>query len=81
MLRSGALLAAQASLITLPDELLCSVLLHVWADRPLHPAAEEVRAAAGLACVSGRVRKLLRAQPLPLALDSSPRRTSTAQRR
>jgi hypothetical protein len=76
-----ALPAAQAPFMTLPDELLGSILRRVWADRPPRPAAEEVRAAAGLACVCRHVRELLRAQPLPLALDFSAARLSDAQRR
>ena len=79
--RSGSLLAAQVSLITLPDELLGSILRRAWADRPLRPAADEVCRAAGLACVCRRVRALLRERPLPLALDFSAARTSEAQRR
>ncbi len=71
--------AAQASLITLPDELLCSILLRVWADRPARPAAEEVRAAAGLASVCRRARALLKNRALPLALDFSAARLSAAQ--
>ncbi len=79
--RSGALLAAQASLIALPNELLGGILRRAWAVRPPRPAAEEVRAAAGLALVCRRVRALLRARPLPLALDLSAARLSAAQRR
>ena len=79
MSRSGALPAAQAPFIALPDELLRGILLRAWADRPARPAAEEVRAAAGLASVCRRVRALLRAQPLPLALDFSAARLSAAQ--
>jgi len=80
LLRSGAL-AAQALLLALPDELLRGILRRAWADRPARPAAEEVRAAAGLACVCRRVRALLRAQPLPLALDLTAAPVSPAQRR
>jgi len=68
------------SLITLPDHLLCSILRRALADRPPRPAAEEVRAAAGLACMCRRVRELLRAQPLPLDLDFSAARLSDVQR-
>ncbi len=79
---SGALLAAQASLTALPDELLVSILRRAWAETPwTADAAGEVRAAAGLACVCRRWRALLRAQPLPLALDFSGARLSAAQRR
>ncbi len=74
------LLAAQASLIALPDELLGSILRRAWADRLPRPAAEEVRAAAGLASVCRRWSELLRAPPLPLALDFSAARLSGAQR-
>jgi len=77
---SGALSVAQASLIALPDELLGRILRRAWADRPPRPAAEEVRAAAGLASVCRRWRELLRAPPLPLALDFSVARLSLAQR-
>jgi hypothetical protein len=77
--RSGALLDAQASLTALPDELLGSILRRAWADRPPRPAAEEVRRAADLSSVCRRVRALLRAQPLPLALDFSAAPLSTAQ--
>ncbi len=78
--RSGAQLFAQASLIALPDELLGSILQRAWADRPPHDAAEEVRAAAGLASVCRRWRELLHAQPLPLTLDFSAAPVSPAQR-
>jgi len=67
-------------LTALPDHLLRSILRRAWADRPPRPAAEEVRAAAILACVCRRVRELLRAQPLPLDLDFSAARLSGAQR-
>jgi hypothetical protein len=79
--RLGALLAAQASLIALPDELLRSILRRAWAERPPHGAAGEVCRAANLALVCRRVRELLRAQPLPLALDFSAARLHAAQRR
>jgi hypothetical protein len=79
--RSGALLAAQVSLLTLPDALLGSILRCAWADRPPRPVWGEVSRAAGLACVCRRWRELLRAQPLPLALDLSAARLSVAQRR
>jgi len=78
--RSGALPAAQASFIALPDELLGGVLRRAWADRPRRPAAEEVRAAADLALVCRRVRELLRTLPLPLDLDFSAAPLSAAQR-
>jgi len=78
---SGALPAAQASLIALPDELLRGILQRAWADRPPRVAAEEVRCAADLASVCRRVRALLRAQPLPLALDFSAAPLSAKQRR
>jgi len=65
--------------IALPDELLGSILRRAWADRPPRPAAEEVRCAAGLASVCRRVRALLRAHPLPLALDFSAAPLSLAQ--
>jgi len=68
-LASRALPAAQVPITTLPDELLGGILRRAWADRPLRPAAAEVRAAAGLASVCRRVRELLRAAPLPLALE------------
>ncbi len=77
----GAPLAAQASLTALPGELLVGILRRAWADRPLHFAAEEVRAAAGLASVCRRMRALLRVPPLPLALDFSAKPVSDAQRR
>ncbi len=64
----------------LPDELLGRILRRACADRPPRPAAEEVRCAADLASVCRRVRELLRAQPLPLALDFSAARMSAAQR-
>ena len=80
MPRSGALPAAQASFIALPDELLGGVLRRAWADRPRRPAAEEVRAAADLALVCRRVRELLRTLPLPLDLDFSAAPLSAAQR-
>jgi hypothetical protein len=76
-----ALPAAQVPFMTLPDELLGSILRRAWADRPPCPAAEEVRRAVGLASVCRRVRELLRAQPLPLALDFSAARLNGAQRR
>jgi len=79
--RSGALPAAQASLTALPDELLRGILQCAWADRPPHDAAEEVRAAVGLASVCRRTRELLRKTPLPLALDFSARPLGAAQRR
>ena len=60
--RSGALLAAQASLTALPDELLGSILRRACPDKA---------AASRLACVCRRWRELLRAPPLPLALDFS----------
>jgi len=44
------------------------------------PVAEEVRAAAVLASVCRRVRALLRAPPLPLALDFGAARLRVAQR-
>jgi len=78
-LASRALLAAQVPFVILPDELLGGILRRAWADRPSRPAAEEVRAAAGLASVCRRVRELLRAAPLPLALDFSAARLSVAQ--
>ncbi len=78
--RSGALLAAQASFITLPDELLRTILPRAWADRPRRQAAEEVRAVAGLACVCRRVCNLLREIPLPLALNFSAAPLSDTQR-
>jgi len=65
--------------IALPDELLRGILRRAWADRPPRPAAEEVRCAAGLASVCRRVRALLRAHPLPLALDFSAAPLSLAQ--
>ncbi len=65
----------------LPDELLGRILLRAWADRPQWRAAAEVRRAADLASMCRRWRKLLRAQPLPLALDFSAARLSDAQRR
>jgi len=73
-------LAAQVSLVTLPDELLRGILRRAWTDRPLRPAVEEMRCAAGLARVCRRMRDLLRAQPLPLALDFSAARLTAAQR-
>jgi len=76
-----ALPAAQVPFMTLPDELLVAILRCVWADRPPRPAAEEVRAAAGLASVCRRARELLRRRPLPLALDFSAARLTGAQRR
>jgi len=76
-----ALPAAQVPFTTLPNELLGAILRRAWADRPPRPAAEEVRAAAGLASVCRRVRELLRAAPLPLALDFSAARLTGAQRR
>jgi len=79
--RSGALLAAQASLVALPDELLRGILRRAWADRPPQDAAGEVRRAANLALVCRRMRELLRAQPLPLALDFSAACLRAAQRR
>ncbi len=78
--RSCALLAAQASLTSLPEDLIVSILRRAWADRPPRPAAEEVRAAAGLSCVCGRMRALLREAPLALALDFSAECLSDAQR-
>jgi len=81
LLRSGALLAAQARLTALPDELLRGILRRAWADRPCRPAAKEVRCAAGLASVCRRVRDLLHSQPLPLALDFSAAPLSAVQRR
>jgi len=72
-------LVAQASLTALPDELLASILRRAWADRPPRPAAKEMRAAAGLASLCRRVRELLCAPPLPLALDFSAARLSIAQ--
>ena len=66
---------------TLPDELLGGILRRAWAGRPPRPAATEVRPAAGLALVCRRVRELLRAPPLPLALDFSAAHLSDAQRR
>jgi hypothetical protein len=72
---------AQVSLIALPDELLGRILRRAWADRPPCTAAEEVRRAAGLACVCRRMRELLRETPLPLALDFSAAPLSAAQRR
>jgi len=77
--RSCALLTAQVSSVTLPDEVLVSILRRAWADRPPRPAAEEVRAAAGLASMCRRVRALLRTPPLPLALDFSAECLSSAQ--
>ena len=74
------MLDAQASLIALPDELLGGILWRAWADRPPRAAAEEVRAAAGLASVCRRWRELLRTQALPLVLDFSAARLSDAQR-
>ncbi len=65
----------------LPDELLGGILRRVWADRPPRPARKEVRGAADLASVCRRWRELLRAPPLPLALDFSARCLSGAQRR
>jgi len=79
--RSGALPAAQGSLIALPNELLGGILKRAWADRPPCDAREEIRAAAGLTSVCRRVRALLHAPPLPLALDFSGARLSAAQRR
>ena len=76
-----ALPAAQALLLALPDEVLGAILRRAWADRPPRPAAEEVRAAAGLASVCRRVRALLRAPPLPLALDFSAAHLDDEQRR
>ena len=78
--RSGARLAAQVPFFTLPDELLGGMLRRAWTDRPARPAAEEVRCAAGLALVCSCVRELLRAHPLPLALDFSAARLTTGQR-
>ncbi len=68
-------------LITLPDKLLGRILRRAWADKRPRPAADEVRAAASLACVCRRMRAVLRAWPLPLALDFSAARLSAAQRR
>jgi len=79
--RSGALAAAQVPLFELPDELLDRIVRRAWADRTPCPAAAEVRRAAGLACMCRRVRKLLRTQPLPLALDFSAARLRAPQRR
>jgi len=76
-----ALPAAQARFLALPNVLLGRILRRAWADRPRRPAAEEVRAAAGLASVCRRVRDLLRAPPLPLALDFSATRLDDEQRR
>jgi len=76
----GALPAAQALILTLPDELLGSILRRAWADRPPRDAAEEVRCAVGLASVCRRWRELLRTPPLPLALDFSALPLSRAQR-
>jgi len=66
-------------LIALPDELLRGILRRAWADRPSRPAAEEVRAAAGLASVCRRWSALLSAPPLPLVLDFSAAHLSGAQ--
>jgi hypothetical protein len=78
---NSVLPGAQATLLALPDELLGGILRRAWAVRPPRRVAGEVRAAAGLACVCRRWRELLRAQPLPLALDFSTAPLSTAQRR
>ncbi len=51
--------AAQAPFLALPDELLVRILRRAWADRRPQSAADEVRAAAGLASVCRRVRALL----------------------
>ncbi len=73
--------AAQATLIALPDELLGRILQCAWAETPWSDtAAEEVRRAADLASVCRRMRELLRAHPLPLALDFSAEPLSAAQR-
>ncbi len=76
---SGAQPFAQVSDITLPDELVCGILRRAWADRSSRPIAEEVSAAADLTRVCRRVRELLRAAPLPLALDFSAWRLSRSQ--
>jgi len=76
-----ALPAAQARFLTLPDELLGGILRRAWADMRPCSAAEEVRRALGLASMCRRARELLRAPPLPLALDFSAARLSFAQRR
>jgi hypothetical protein len=80
VLAQAPLPSAQVPFIALPDELLRGILRRAWADRPPRPAAEEVRCAAGLASVCRRVRALLRAHPLPLALDFSAAPLSSAQR-
>jgi hypothetical protein len=67
--------------MTLPDDLLGRILARAWADRPPRCASEELRAAAGLACMCRRTRALLRGRPLPLALNFSARRLRAAQRR
>ena len=56
----------------LPDELLCNMLQLSWSlDTRERTRAEEVRCALQLRSVCQRVGRLLRAQPLPLRLDSS----------
>jgi len=73
--------AAQATLLALPDELLGRILQCAWAETPWSDdAAEEVRCAADLASVCRRMRELLRAHPLPLALDFRAEPLSAAQR-
>ncbi len=79
--RSRSLLAAQAIILALPDDLLGRILRRAWADRPPRAAAEEVRRAVDLASVCRRWRELLRTQPLPLALDFSTAPLCKAQRR
>jgi hypothetical protein len=67
-----ALLAAQAWLASLPDELLSNILRRIWADMPWgDDVLEVVCGAIGLASVCCRVRELLRQEPLPLVLDLS----------
>jgi hypothetical protein len=67
-------------LAALPADLLPRIVAHVWACRPARPAAEEVRHAASLFGVCRRVRDVLRAEPLPLALDFSAAPFSEGQR-
>jgi len=64
----------------LADELILGIFERAWACRGPLKGAEEVRRAADLHNVCRRVRGMLRAHPLPLALDLSAAELSGAQR-
>jgi len=61
--------AAEVCFNSLPDALIHGIVGRAWAQRPAQPAAAEVRSAVDLLSVCRRVRGVLLAQPLPLALD------------